>query len=171
MRPQTGFCDSIQSVSSEVFVTPSGIAPASTRRWTAVAERSATTSRRPSEPDVWGIPSSANDSLIVHGTPSSGGRSSSVPAAATRSSAASASARAASKRVATIALMRGLTASTSAMCSSTTSRARSSPARIAAANSSAELSVTGRPEAARTVIPARVSTPIHSRRWSKARRI
>ena len=143
VRPQTGFWDSIHIVSSEVLVTPSGIAPAATSRLTIVAERSATISRRASEPDVFGIPSSANDSLIVHGTPSSGGSSAPGWLAATSSSAASASARASSKRVATIALTAGLRRSIRAMWASTTSRAVSSRSRIAAASSSAERSVTG----------------------------
>ena len=65
-------------------MTPSGIAPASTSRWTAVAECSATTSLRASEPEVCGIPATANDSLIVHGTPSSGGSSSRSRRAATQ---------------------------------------------------------------------------------------
>ena len=69
MRPQTRFCDSIQSVSSEVFETPIGIAPASARRLTATAFVDATTFSRSSEPAVFGIPSTANDSLIETGTP------------------------------------------------------------------------------------------------------
>ncbi len=69
MRPQIRFWDSIHIVSSEVFVTPSGIAPSATSRFTAVAVPSAITCSRSSEPEVCGIPASANDSLIVTGTP------------------------------------------------------------------------------------------------------
>ena len=122
-------------------MTPSGIAPASISRWTAVAEDLAIRWRRSSEPEVWGIPASPNDSLIVHGTPSSGGGAAGASGELSRASAASASARAASKRVATIAFTAGLRASISSMCASMTARAVSSRERIAAASSSAERSV------------------------------
>ena len=141
MRPQTRLSDSIQSVSSEVLVTPSGIAPAATSRSTAVAERSATSSRRATEPEVWGIPATANDSLIVQGTPSSGGGSLRPRREPSSRSASSASARAASKRVATSALTAAFRSSIRAMWASTTSRAVSLRSRIAAASSSAERSV------------------------------
>ena len=57
-------------------MTPSGIAPAATRRLTAVAVCDARCSRRASTPAVLGMPSSAIDSFTVNGTPSSGGSSS-----------------------------------------------------------------------------------------------
>ena len=53
-------------------------------------------SRLPTTPAQLGIPSTAIDSLIVHGTPRNGGSSSSGAASAIRRSAASASARASS---------------------------------------------------------------------------
>jgi hypothetical protein len=51
---------------------------------------------RATSPAAFGMPASAIDSLIVHGTPSSGGSVAGSSAAATRASAASASASAAS---------------------------------------------------------------------------
>ena len=94
MRPYTLFTDSIHIVSSDVFVTASGIAPRPSSRVAVEADSADTWPLRATTPDVFGIPSSQIDSLIVQGTPSSGGSSSPLAAAATRSSAASASARA-----------------------------------------------------------------------------
>jgi len=82
--------------SSEVFVSPSGIAPASISRCATGAVVSARTSLRASSPPQFGIPATAIDSLIVQGTPSSGGSWSLGEDAAIRASAASASARASS---------------------------------------------------------------------------
>ena len=124
-----------------MFETPRTIAPASASLLTATAVVGATTSARWSVPDVFGIPSTANDSLIDTGTPWNGPRSGGSSAFATASSAAPASSRAASKRVATSALTDGLRRSISAMCASTTSRDRSRPLLIAVARSVAERSV------------------------------
>jgi hypothetical protein len=86
--------DSIHRQTSDVLVSPSTIAPASISRCATGAVVSARSSLRARSPPQFGIPATAIDSLIVHGTPSSGGRSSPSPAAATRASAASASVRA-----------------------------------------------------------------------------
>ena len=129
-------------------MTASGIAPASRRRRAAGAVSAARWSRRLSRPAQLGIPASAIDSLIVHGTPSSGGRASCSPAAAMVWSAASASASAASKRSAASALRRGWTARRRSTCACTTSRDETSPPRIAAARSEAERSVSRRGGAA-----------------------
>ena len=96
MRPYTRFTDSIHMVSSEVFVTPSGIAPRSSRRCVVGADCGASVPLRATTPAVLGMPTNPIDSLIVQGTPRYGGSSSSSPAAAIRSSAASASSSAAS---------------------------------------------------------------------------
>ena len=76
VRPHTLFTLSNHMHSSEMFVTPSGMAPAARIRFTTVASSVATTSRRAQSPAVLGIPSKAKASLMVHGTPWSGGRSS-----------------------------------------------------------------------------------------------
>src|SRR4051794_41986178 len=78
--------------SSDVFVSPSGIAPAARSAATVGASAAARTPRRLTSPAALGRPAHAKDSLIVDGTPCSGPRS---PLTA---SAASAAARAASKR-------------------------------------------------------------------------
>ena len=107
VQPYTWLVDSIHSDSSEVLVTPSGIAPASISRCTGGAVSTARKSRRITRPVDCGMPCSAIDSLTVNGTPSSGGSASPAPAAAIRESAAAASSRACSKRSAASALMRG----------------------------------------------------------------
>src|SRR4051812_50183057 len=76
--------------SSDVLVSPSGTAPASRSRATVGASRSARKSRRLTRPAALGRPSAAKDSLIVHGTPCSGGRApgdAAGPAAAARGAA------------------------------------------------------------------------------------
>ncbi len=83
MRPYWRFSVSIQRHSSGVFVTPSGIRPASSRRWTVGAFSVLRHSRRETSPAQLGIPSIAIDSLIVQGTPSSGGSVSGSAASAT----------------------------------------------------------------------------------------
>ena len=83
-------------VSSGTLVRPIGIAPAAISRAAAGAVSVARKSLRATSPAQWGIPSTANDSLIVHGTPRNGGSSSSGEASATRRSASSAAARASS---------------------------------------------------------------------------
>ena len=95
VRPHTLFELSNHMQSSEVFVTPSGIAPAERSRSTTVASLLATTSRRAHSPDEFGMPSNAKASLMVHGTPWSGGRSSACRSPV-RSSASEASRSAAS---------------------------------------------------------------------------
>jgi hypothetical protein len=99
--------DSIHIVISDVFVTPSAMKPASSIRCAAGAVVSETWPRRATRPAQFGIPFSAIDSLIVHGTPTNGGSSSGSLAAAIRSSAASASASAAAKRSFASAFVRG----------------------------------------------------------------
>ena len=131
MRPYWRFSVSIQRHSSGVFVTPSGIAPASIMRWTVGAFSVLRTWLRETRPAQLGIPAIAIDSLIVQGTPRNGGSSSRSVAAATRASAASASSRAASKRSTTTALMRSCMCSMRSMCASTTSRELISRVRIA----------------------------------------
>ena len=79
--------------SSEVLVTPSGIAPAARSRLTAEASRGARYARRAASPEVWGIPVRAKHSLMVQGTPWRG-PTTSGPSSANWRSASSASARA-----------------------------------------------------------------------------
>src|SRR5207302_800739 len=98
VQPYRRLVDSIHSDSSEVLVTPSGIAPASISLCTGGAVSVARNSRRATRPVDCGMPRSAIDSLTVNGTPSSGGSVSPDPAEAIRVSAAVASARACSKR-------------------------------------------------------------------------
>ena len=62
--------------SSDVFVTPIGIAPEARRRCTTVASFVAITSRRAQSPEEFGMPSKAKASLMVHGTPWRGGSAS-----------------------------------------------------------------------------------------------
>ena len=133
--------DSIHIVSSDVFVTPSGMKPASISRCAAGAVVSERRSRSATMPAQLGIPRSAIDSLIVHGTPRNGGSSSPGPAAAIRSSAASASASPSAKRSHASAFVRGWQLCSRQAWASTTSRADSSRARIAAARSRALRSV------------------------------
>src|SRR4051794_34897515 len=118
-------------VISDVFVTPRGMKPASTRRWTAGALRSARRSLRATRPAQFGMPASEIDSLIVQGTPRKGGTSSWLRPM--RSSAASASASAAAKRSQASALVRGWRASRRSTWAWTTSRAVTSRVRIARA--------------------------------------
>jgi hypothetical protein len=82
------------------------------------------------------MPTSAKHSLMVQGTPCSGG-SDAASSLARRRSASSASARASSKRVATTALSVGFTRSTSAMQASTISRELTARRRMRAATSTA----------------------------------
>jgi len=97
------------------LVTPSGIAPASIMRCTVGAFSLLRIVLRETRPAQLGMPAIAIDSLIVHGTPRNGGRSSASAVAPTRASAASASARAASKRLTTTALMRSCMRSSRSM--------------------------------------------------------
>src|SRR5947209_5779496 len=76
LRPYSRLTDSIQRVSSDVFVTPSGIAPASANRCTAGALSRAWYSLRATTPADCGMPARAIDSLTVNGTPRSTGNSS-----------------------------------------------------------------------------------------------
>ncbi len=97
MRPYWRFSVSIQRHSSGVFVTPSGIAPASIMRWTVGAFSGARHALRETRPAQLGIPFIAIDSLIVQGTPWNDGQRVRVRSSSRRSSsAASASWRAAS---------------------------------------------------------------------------
>ena len=146
VRPYRRLFDSIHSVSSEVLVTPSGIAPASISRWTEGALVGLRYSRRATRPADCGMPSTAIVSLTVNGTPSSGGTS--APEAMS-ASAEAASSSAASKRSATTALIRGANRRWSSMCALTTSTAVNSRWRIASASETAERVVitAGRAEA------------------------
>ena len=96
MRPYWRFSVSIHRHSSGVFVTPSGIAPASIMRWTVGAFFGERYWLRETRPAQLGIPFIAIASLIVQGTPWKGGSVSTSVVAATSASAASASSRAAS---------------------------------------------------------------------------
>ncbi len=96
MRPYWRFSVSIQRHSSGVFVTPSGIAPASIMRCTVGAFSGARHAARETRPAQLGIPFIAIDSLIVQGTPWKGGSVSGSDVVRTSSSASSASWRAAS---------------------------------------------------------------------------
>ena len=69
MRPYWRFSVSIQRHSSGVFVTPSGIAPASIMRCTVGAFSVLRYWLRETSPAQFGIPAIAIDSLIVQGTP------------------------------------------------------------------------------------------------------
>ena len=69
MRPYWRFSVSIHRHSSGVFVTPSGIAPASIMRCTVGALVSERHVLRETSPAQLGMPAIAIDSLIVHGTP------------------------------------------------------------------------------------------------------
>ena len=137
MRPQRRFSDSIHIVSSDVFVVPRWIAPVARSRAAVDAVSLATSPLRATTPAVSGAPSTAIDSLIVHGTPWKRGRS---PPAATCSSAASASASASSKRSRTMAPRAGSRLRRTSMWACTTSRELTSPAAIARARSVAERS-------------------------------
>src|SRR3954447_1842706 len=107
--------------------------PASSMRCAAGAVSSASTERRLTSPAEVGMPASPIDSFTVHGTPRNGGRSGSPDA--TRASAASASASASANLSRARALVRGWARCRRHACASTTSRADSSPARIARARS------------------------------------
>jgi hypothetical protein len=74
VRPWSRLTLSIHMQSSEVLVTARGIIPASRRRATVGASGGATTSRAAlTRPAVQGIAATAKDSLMVQGTPWSGG--------------------------------------------------------------------------------------------------
>src|SRR5437667_6130088 len=73
VRPYTRFSASTHRHSSDVLVTPSRIAPASSSRRAVGADPVASLPRRAATPAVCGMPATATDSLIVNGTPSRGG--------------------------------------------------------------------------------------------------
>ena len=151
---------------SGMLVTPSGMAPASRRRCTVTQSSVATTLRRETSPDVFGMPSNAKFSLIVQGTPCSGGRCLVSPDW-TQRSAASASARARRKRSLTIALITGFTRSICAIWASTACLEVISPLRIRRASSAAEavsnsfIGVRGNPTLPDSVATVRVDLRIH----------
>jgi hypothetical protein len=140
VRPYWRFSVSIQRHSSGVFVTPSGIAPASIMRCTVGAFSSLRIASRETRPAV-GHARHRDRFLDRAGHPEQRRSSSTLGAAPTRESAASASARAASKRSTTTALMRSCMCSMRSMWASTTSRDVVSPVRIARARSIADRSV------------------------------